>query len=67
MKLPQFSFRKDPQKSAKQDDEVFAEASELAMLRLEQCMADSRIPLAQIEETTRPRGLHSLRKNADSF
>ena len=65
MKLPQFSFRNNPQKSNKQDDEVFAEASELAMLRLEQCMADSGT-FPKIEEAMRPRGHHSLR-NSNSF
>jgi hypothetical protein len=43
MKLPHFPSRKKFEKSSKQDEEVFAKASELALLRLEQCIADLRI------------------------
>jgi hypothetical protein len=50
MKLPQFPSRKNSQRPNKQDDEVFAEASELAMLRLEQCMADLRISSPELAE-----------------
>ncbi len=42
MKLPfpYFRSRKRAAKSGRQDEELFAQASELALLRLEQCMAD---------------------------
>ena len=58
MKLPQFSSRKNSQKPKTQDDEVFAEASQLAMLRLEQCMADLRISVPELAGPIQPRGLH---------
>jgi hypothetical protein len=63
MKLPQFPSRKHSQKRSKQDDEVFAEAGELAMLRLEQCMADRRISVPEeTKGSMQPRELHSLRR-----
>jgi hypothetical protein len=40
MKLPRFPRKDIPQQISKEDEQVFAEASELAVLRLEQCMAD---------------------------
>ena len=42
MKLafPQFHFHKHPIQEKKKDEVVFAEARDLAQLRLEQCMAD---------------------------
>ena len=43
MKLPHFPSLKKIEKSRRQDEKVFAEASELALLRLEQCIADLRI------------------------
>lgn len=41
--FPQFSSRKKPEQLSKQDEVIFAEASELAQLRLEQCIADLQI------------------------
>ena len=67
MKLPQFSSRRNSQKPNKQDDEVFAEASELAMLRLEQCMADLGITAPEIKGPVEPRGLSPLRRFTNSF
>ena len=67
MKLPQFPSRKNSQKPNKQDDEVFAEASELAVLRLEQCMADLRISVPELAGPMQPRGLHPLRRFTDPF
>ena len=67
MKLPQFPSRRNSQKTNKQDDEVFAEASELAMLRLEQCMADLRISVPEIKGPVEPRGLAPLRRFTNSF
>jgi len=43
MKLPHFPSLKKIEKSGRQDEKVFAEASEPALLRLEQCIADLRI------------------------
>ena len=43
MKLPHFPALKKIETSGRQDEKVFAEASELALLRLEQCIADLRI------------------------
>jgi len=43
MKFPYFSSRKNIEKLSKEDERVFAEASELAHLRLEQSIADLRI------------------------
>jgi hypothetical protein len=40
MRLPHFPFRQKVEKLSTQDDTVFAEASGLASLRLEQCIAD---------------------------
>jgi len=42
MKFP-LSFRKKVQTTSGQDEAIFAEASELAQLRLEQCIADLQI------------------------
>jgi len=44
----------------KQDEEVFAQAKELASLRLEQCLADRQISLPSI--TDRPSTMQLLRK-----
>jgi hypothetical protein len=45
MKLPRFlSHNGFDAKPKQQDEQVFAEASELARLRLEQCIADQKIP-----------------------
>lgn len=43
MKLPEFPFRKKAKTLSRKDERVFAEASVLAQLRLEQCLADFRI------------------------
>lgn len=63
MRLPHFRSHKKFEKLDKQDEEVFAEASELALLRLEQCFADQRIPGPTMRDAIRPpRGLQPLRK-----
>jgi hypothetical protein len=43
--FPHFPSRKRTAKLTRQDERVFAEAGELARLRLEQCIADSHILL----------------------
>jgi hypothetical protein len=56
MRLPHFRAHKKIEK--KQDEDVFAEASELALLRLEQCIAEQRIPDPPMRDAIRPaRGL----------
>ena len=62
MKLPHFSLRKIVGTLNRQDEELFAQAKQLALLRLEQSIADrrrtppkgifidtERVPLADIE------------------
>jgi hypothetical protein len=66
MRLPHRPFRQKFQKSSKQD-EVFAEASELASLRLEQCIADLRISVTAVGGTIRRDGIQSLRKYTNVF
>jgi hypothetical protein len=41
--FPQFSSRRKSHQLSQQDEAVFAEAKELAQLRLEQCIADREI------------------------
>jgi hypothetical protein len=67
MKLPHFASRKKLDKLSKQDEEVFAEASELALLRLEQCIADLRISAPIMRDPIRPDGLQPLRKYPNVF
>ena len=56
MRLPRFPSRKNSQEQlSKQDEQVFAEASELARLRLEQCVADLRIWLPAMRENPKRR------------
>jgi hypothetical protein len=67
MKLPRFPFRKKVQDFSKQDEKVFAEASELAQLRLEQCIADLDIWPPAIDNPLVPRGHRPLRKFSNLF
>ena len=67
MKLPHFASRNKFDKLSKQDEEVFAEASELALLRLEQCIADLRISVPIMRDSISPRGLQPLRKYTNLF
>jgi hypothetical protein len=56
MRFPHFRSRKKFEKE--QDEEIFAEASELALLRLEQCIAEQRITDPTMRDAIRPaRGL----------
>ena len=63
MNLPHLAWRKKFDKLNKQDEEVFAEASQLALLRLEQCIADLQISAPIMTDSIRPRGLQPLRKH----
>lgn len=56
MQLPDFLSLKRIQKLSKQDEEVFTEARELALLRLEQCIDDLRIPAPAMKNRIGPRG-----------
>lgn len=67
MKLPHFASRKKFDKLSKQDEEVFAEATQLALLRLEQCIADLRISIPIMRDANRPNGLESLSKHTNPF
>jgi hypothetical protein len=67
MKLPRFPFRKKVQDFNKQDEKVFAEASELAQLRLEQCIADLDIWPPAIEHPLVSLGHRPLRKLSNLF
>ena len=67
MKFPPFPFRKKAQDLSKQDEKVFAEASELAQLRLEQCLADLQIWGPPVNDTPAPRGNRPLRRLPDLF
>jgi hypothetical protein len=67
MKLPRFPFRKKVQDLSKQDEKIFAEASELAQLRLEQCIADLDIWPPAIDHPLVPRGHRPLRKFSNLF
>jgi hypothetical protein len=59
MKLPHLPARKNSLgKLSKQDEEVFAQAKELASLRLEQCIADLAISAPTVKDTNR----HPLKK-----
>ena len=67
MKLPHFSSLKNFEKLTKRDEEVFAEASELAVLRLEQCIADLGISTPAMNDENRPRGLQPLKNVTNLF
>ena len=62
MKLPHFASRNKFDGLSKQDEKVFAEASELALLRLEQCIADLRLSAPLTRDSIPPRELqHAMR------
>ena len=56
MQLPRFFSIKRIHKLSKQDEKVFTEARELALLRLEQCIADLRIAAPTIKLGITPFG-----------
>jgi hypothetical protein len=49
--FPHFPSRQKTPKLTRRDERVFAEASELARLRLEQCIADLHIWLPTADDT----------------
>ncbi len=49
--FPYFPSRKKTAKLTRQEERVFAEASELAQLRVEQCIADLQIWLPTMNDT----------------
>ena len=67
MRLPHFASRNKFDGLSKQDEKVFAEASELALLRLEQCIADLRISVPILKDSIPPRGHQLLRKYTNLF
>ncbi len=66
MRLPRFPFRQKFEKSSKHD-EVFAEASELASLRLEQCIADLGTSGPAIRSAIRRGGIQPPRESTNLF
>ena len=66
MKFPYFEWRQQPGKLSRRDERVFAEARVLAMLRLEQCVADLRIPFPITARAIRRDDLQ-LRESADLY
>lgn len=53
MQLPHFLSVKKAGKLSRRDEKVFTEASRLALLRLEQCIADLRIPAPAMKGLTK--------------
>jgi hypothetical protein len=67
MKLPRFLSIKKIEKLSKQDEKVFTEASELALLRLKQCVADVRMPALTMRNAVRPLGTAYAKKTHEPF
>ena len=61
MRLPHFPWRKKVEALSRQDEKVFAEARELAILRLEQSVADLRM-WVPMDDPLRPRKFRELRE-----
>jgi len=66
MQLPHFLSVKSIRKFPKPDENVFTEARELALLRLEQCIADLRIPVPEMRNASQPRGNAFTEKTHES-
>lgn len=64
MRFPRFTSRKSDERLSSHDETVFAEASELAHLRLQQCIADLRTRLAALNERGDPQDQEKI--NSDS-
>jgi hypothetical protein len=62
MKFPHFRS-KNVEGLSKQDETVFAEASELALLRLEQCIADLQIWAPKRPDTPDPRTVRPFNRH----
>lgn len=56
MQLPHFLSIKRIEKLSERDEKVFTEASELALLRLKQCIPDLPNPVPAMRSAIRPRG-----------
>jgi hypothetical protein len=67
MKLPYFSSRKKIERLSRQDEKIFAEASELAQLRLEQSIADLRVWVPAMNDVQGARGPRPLKKFTNLF
>ena len=67
MKFPHFPSRKKIERLSRQDEKVFAEASELAQLRLEQSIADLRMAVPALNDTLSPHGVRPLKKFTNLF
>jgi hypothetical protein len=67
MKFPYFSSLKKIGKLRRLDEKVFAEASELAQLRLEQSIADLRVWVPAMNDTRDGRGSRPLKKFTNLF
>jgi hypothetical protein len=67
MKLPYFSSRKKIESLSREDERVFAEASELAQLRLEQSIADLRFWVPAMNDTRDGRVPRPLKKFTNLF
>jgi hypothetical protein len=67
MKLPYFSSRNKIESLSREDEKVFAEASELAQLRLEQSIADLRVWVPAMNDTRDGSGSRPLKKITNLF
>jgi hypothetical protein len=67
MKFPYFSSRKKIERLSREDERVFAEASELAQLRLEQSIADLRVWIPAMNDTGDGRASRPLKKFTNLF
>ena len=67
MKFPHFPSRKKIERLNRQDEKIFAEASELAQLRLEQSIADLRMAVPTMNDTLGPHGTRPLKKFTNLF
>ena len=65
MKLPHFLSRKKFTQLSKQEEQVFAEASELALRRLQQCIDDARFSVPTMRDATQP--TQPLRRHRNLF
>lgn len=67
MKFPYFSSRKKIERLSREDEKIFAEARELAQLRLEQSIADLRVWVPAMNEMRDGRGSRPLKKYTNLF
>jgi hypothetical protein len=67
MKFPYLGWRQQPGRLSRRDERVFAEAKVLAMLRLEQCLADLRIPFPLTAHATWRDEFHPLPESTPQY